>query len=157
MIVNIKNIAHVCSSNILSIFLRRETIVFWKVSLLHWLTKLIHQTFYREKTISKYSENNGAMGTECWRLSEIAFYFILTIGFVRILIRIWFTQTILVLIIIVTVFITIVAVIVFITLLFLLLLSLWLSWCFSRHYYWCWGDCRCYWSHFCNILGIIAL
>ena len=53
MVVNIKSMAHVCSNTFLSIFLRRDTMVFWKMSLLHWLTKLTHQTLYREKTIGE--------------------------------------------------------------------------------------------------------
>ena len=58
--------------------------------------------------------------------------------------------------IIVTTFITIIAIGVFTTLLFLLLLSPWLCWCSSCHYYWCWHDCRCYCYHFSGIVVIIA-
>ena len=43
----------------------RDTIVFLKMSLLHRLTKLTHQTLYRERELlEKYSEDNDAMGTE---------------------------------------------------------------------------------------------
>ena len=113
MVVNIKSMAHVCSNAFLSIFLRRETIVFWKMSLLHWLTKLTHQTLYREKTI-------GEVLWRQWRHGD--FFFI--------------------------------AVAVFITLLFLLLLSPWLCWCSSCHY-WCWCDCRRYCCNFCSTAVII--
>ena len=51
MVVNIKNMAHVCSNTFLSIFLRSNTIVFRIISLLHWLTKLTHQALYKENTI----------------------------------------------------------------------------------------------------------
>ena len=52
----------------LGIFLKRDTIAFWKMSLLHWSTKLTHQTLYREKIIGEILWDNGAMGTEHWRL-----------------------------------------------------------------------------------------
>ena len=42
------------------------------------------------------------------------------------------------------------------TLLFLLLLSPWLCWCSSCHYYWCWHDCRRYCYHLCGIAVIIG-
>ena len=119
MVVNIKSMAHVCSNTFLSIFLRRETIVFWKMSLLHWLTKLTHQTLYREKTIGEVLWRQWRHGD--WTLktvSEIAFCFILTNGFERIVIKTWFTKMIFIPIIIVFTFITIVAVGVFITLFF---------------------------------------
>ena len=155
MIVNIKNMANVCSNTFLSIFLRSDTIVFRKMSLLHWLTKLTHQTLYREKTIRE------VLWRQCrhedWMLkavSEIAFCFILTIGFKRIVIRTWFTETILVPIIVTSTFIIITAVAVFIALLFLLLLSPWLCWCSSCHY-WCWCDCRRYCCNFCSIVVVI--
>ena len=144
MVVNIKSVAHVCSNIFLSIFLRRDTIVFWKMSLLHWLTKLIHQTIYREKAIGEVFLRQWRHGD--WTLktvSEIAFCFILTTGFVWIVIRTWFTETILVPIIIVPIFISIIAVAVFMTLLFSLMLSPRLRWCSSVFYYWCWFDCRC--------------
>ena len=38
--------------------------------------------------------------------------------------------------------------------LLLLLLSPWLCWCSSCHYYWSWFDCRCYCCHFCSIVVI---
>ena len=119
MVVNIKSMAHVCSNTFLSIFLRRDTMVFWKMSLLHWLTKLTHQTLYREKIIGEVFWRQWRHGD--WTLktvSEIAFCFILTTGFVRIVIRTWFTETILVPIINVPIFITIIAVPVFITFFF---------------------------------------
>ena len=125
MVVNIKRMAHVCSNTFLSIFLRRDTIAFWKMSLLHWLTKLTHQTLYREKTIGEVLWRQWRHGD--WTLktvSEIAFCFILATGFKRIVIRTWFTETILVPIIIVSTFISIIVVAVFITLLFFLLLFL---------------------------------
>ena len=103
MVVNIKRMAHVCSNTFLSIFLRRDTIAFWKMSLLHWLTKLTHQTLYREKTIGEVLWRQWRHGD--WTLktvSEIAFCFILATGFKRIVIRTWFTETILVPIIIVS-------------------------------------------------------
>ena len=53
MVVNIKSMAYVCSNSFLSIFLRKDTVVFWKISLLNWLTKLTHQTLCREKTIGE--------------------------------------------------------------------------------------------------------
>ena len=107
MVVNIKSMAHVYSNTLLSIFLRRDTIVFWKMSLLYWLTKLTHQTLYREKTIGEVPRRTGAMGTERWRLC-------LTTGSKRIIIRTWFTETILVPMIFVSTFISITAVAVFI-------------------------------------------
>ena len=125
MVVNIKRMAHVCSNTFLSIFLRRDTIAFWKMSLLHWLTKLTHQTLYREKIIGEVLWRQWCHGD--WTLktvSEIAFCFILATGFKRIVIRTWFTETILVPIIIVSTFISIIVIAVFIILLFLLLLSL---------------------------------
>ena len=79
MVANINSMAHVCSNTFLIIFLRRDNIVFWKMSLLHWLTKLIHQTFYREKTIGEVLWRLWRHGD--WMLktvSEIAFCFILT-------------------------------------------------------------------------------
>ena len=36
-----------------NIFVRRDTIAFWKMSILHWLTKRTHQTLYREKIIGE--------------------------------------------------------------------------------------------------------
>ena len=119
MVVNIKSMAHVCSNTFLSIFLRRDTMVFWKMSLLHWLTKLTHQTLYREKTI-------GIVFWRQWRhrdwmlrtVSEIAFCLILTTGFALIVIGTWFTETILVLITNVPIFITIITVPVFMILFF---------------------------------------
>ena len=125
MVVNIKRIAHICSNTFSSIFLRRVTIVFWKMSLLHWLTKRTHQTLYREKIIGEvllrqWRHVDGTLIT----VSEIVFCFILATRFKRIVIRTWFTETILVLIIIVSTFISIIVVAVFITRLFLLLLSL---------------------------------
>ena len=70
MVVNIKNMAHVCSNTFLSIFLRRDTIVFRIISLLHWLTKLTHQALYKENTIEEMLSRQWrhAMGTEHWRL-----------------------------------------------------------------------------------------
>ena len=105
-------------------FLRRDTIAFWKMSLLHWLTKLTHQTLYKEKTI----------GEILWRqwhhwdwtlkiVSEIVFCFVLATGFKQLVIRTWYTETISVPIIIVSSFISIIVVAIFITCLFLLLLS----------------------------------
>ena len=88
MVVNIKRMAHVCSNTFLSIFLRRDTIAFWKMSLLHWLTKLTHQTLYREKIIGEVLWRQWCHGD--WTLktvSEIAFCFILATGFKRIVIR----------------------------------------------------------------------
>ena len=125
MVVNIKRIAHICSNTFSSIFLRRVTIVFWKMSLLHWLTKRTHQTLYREKIIGevllrRWRHVDGTLIT----VSEIVFCFILATRFKRIVIRTWFTETILVPIIIVSTFISIIVVAVFITRLFLLLLSL---------------------------------
>ena len=116
MVVNIKSMAHACGKTFLRIFLRRDAMVFWKMSLLHWLTKLTHQTLYKEKTIGEVFWRQWRHGD--WTLktvSEIAFCFILTTGFVRIVIRTWFTETILVPIINVPIFITIIAVPVFIT------------------------------------------
>ena len=87
---------HVCNNTFLSIFLRRDTIAFWMMSQLHWLTRLTHQTLYREKTIGEI------LWRKChhwdWTLktvSEIAFCFILATGFKQIVIRTWFTETIL--------------------------------------------------------------
>ena len=125
MTLNMKSMGHVCSNTFLSIFLRRDTIVFRKMSPLHWLTKLTHQTLYREKTIGEVLWRQWRHGD--WTLktvSEIAFCFILATGFKRIVIRTWFTETILVPIIIVSTFISIIVVAVFITLLFFLLLFL---------------------------------
>ena len=124
MVVNIKRIAHICSNTFSSIFLRRVTIVFWKMSLLHWLTKRTHQTLYREKIIGEvllrqWRHVDGTLIT----VSEIVFCFILATRFKRIVIRTWFTETILVPIIIVSSFISINVVAIFITHLFLLLLS----------------------------------
>ena len=108
MVVNIKRIAHICSNTFSSIFLRRVTIVFWKMSLLHWLTKRTHQTLYREKIIGevllrRWRHVDGTLIT----VSEIVFCFILATRFKRIVIRTWFTETILVPIIIVSTFISI--------------------------------------------------
>ena len=124
MVVNIKSMAHVCNNTFLSIFLRRDTINFWKKSLLHWLTKLTHQTLYRQKTIGEVLWRQWRHGD--WTLktsSEIAFFFTLTTGFAGTIIRSWFSKTNLVQIIIVTISITISAAAIFITLLLLLLLS----------------------------------
>ena len=114
-------------------------------------------TLYRKKNIGEVFWRQCRYGD--WALktvSEIAFCFILTTGFVRIVIRIWFTETILVPIIIVPIFITITAVADFLTLLFLLLLSPRLYWCSSCPYCWCWFDCRRYCCHFCSIIVIIS-
>ena len=116
MVVNIKSMAHVCRNTFLNIFLRRDTMVFWNMSLLHWLTKPTHQTLYREKITGEVFWRQWRHGD--WTLntvSEIAFWFILTTKFVRIVIRTWFTQTILIPIINVPTFITIIAVPVFMT------------------------------------------
>ena len=86
---------------------------FWKMFLLHWFTKLTHQTLYREKII-------GEVFWRQWR--------------------------------------TIIAVPVFMTFsFFFLLLSLWLCWCSSCHYYWSWFDCRCYCCHFCSTVVVNTL
>ena len=80
MIVIIKSMAHVCSNTFLS------------MSLLHWLTKRTHQTFYREKAIAEVFWKQWLYRD--WMLknvSEIAFCVILTTGFLRIVIRSWFT------------------------------------------------------------------
>ena len=157
MAVNIKSMAHVCSNTFSSIFLKRDIIVFWKMSLLHSLTKLIHQTIFREKTIGEALWRRWHH--EDWTLktvSERAFWFTVTTWLLQIVIRTWFTKTILEPIIIVIIFITIIAVAVLITLLLLLSLSLWLCWCSFCHYYWCWCDCPCNCCHFCNIFVVIA-
>ena len=107
--------------------------------------------FTERKLLEKYSEDNGAMGTEHWRLSEIAFCIILTTGFVQILIRNWFTEIILVVIINDPIFITIIAVPVFMNFFFNCLR---VCWCSSCHYYWSWFDCPCYCCHFCSIVVI---
>ena len=81
MIVIIKSMAHVCSNTFLS------------MSLLHWLTKRTHQTFYREKAIAEVFWKQWLYRD--WMLknvSEIAFCVILTNGFLRIVIRSWFTE-----------------------------------------------------------------
>ena len=125
MVISVKRMAQVCSNTFLSIFLRRDTIAFSKMCLLQWVTKLTHQTLYREKIIGEVLWRQWHHGD--WMLktvSEIAFCFILATGFKQIVIRTWFTETILVPIIIVSIFISIIVVAVFITLLFLLLLSL---------------------------------
>ena len=156
MVVNIRRMAHVCNNNFLIIFLRRDTIAFWKMSLLHWLTKLTHQTLYREKITGYVLWRQWCHGD--WTLktvSEIAFCFILATGFKQIVIRTWFTVTILVPIIIVFTFISIIVVAVFITHLSLLLLSLQLCQCSSCHC-WCWCDCCCYCCNFCGTVVIIA-
>ena len=117
MVVNIRRMAHVCNNNFLIIFLRRDTIAFWKMSLLHWLTKLTHQTLYREKIIGEVLWRQWCHGD--WTLktvSEVAFCFIIATGFKRIVIRTWFTEAILVPIIIVSTSISIIVVAVFITL-----------------------------------------
>ena len=141
---------HVCSNIFLSIFLMRDTIVFWKMS-------LTHQTLYRDKTIGDVLWRQWCHG-DCTlkTVPEIAFCFVLTTEFVWIVIRNWFTETIVVPIIIVITFITALAVAVFIALLFLLLLSSWLCWCSSYHYYWCWCDFGRYCCHFCSIVVIIT-
>ena len=157
MVVNIKSIAHVCSHTFLSIFLRRDTIVFWKMSLLHWLTQLTDQTCYTEKTIGEVLWRQWRNGYCTLKtVPEITFCSILTTGFASIVITTWFMKKNLVPCIIVTISITIIAVAVFITLLFLLLLSPWLCWCSSFHYYWCWCNCCRYCCHFCSIVVIIA-
>ena len=156
MVVNIKRMPHVCSNTFLSIFQRRDTIAFWKMSLLHWWTKLTYQTLYREKITGEVLWRQRHHGD--WTLktvSEIAFCFIFSTGFKRIVVRTWFTETILVPIIIVSTFITITAVAIFITFLYLLLLYSWLCWCSSCHY-WCWCDCRRYCCNFCNTVVIIT-
>ena len=82
--------------------------VFWKMSLLHSLTKLTHQTLHREKIIGEVFWRQWRRGD--WTLKtvpEIAFCLILTTEFVRIVIRTWFTEAILVSIINVPTFITI--------------------------------------------------
>ena len=95
MIVNMKSMGHVCSNIFFSIFLRRDIIVFRKMSLLHWLTKLTHQTLYREKAIGELLWRQWCHGD--WMLktvSEIVFCFILTTRFKWIVIRTWFMDTI---------------------------------------------------------------
>ena len=86
-------------------------------------------------------------------MSEVAFCFILTYGFIQNVIRTWFT--ILVLTIGIT-FITIIAVAAFNSILILLLLSLWLCWCSSCQCYWCCCDCHPYCNNFCSIVVIIT-
>ena len=100
-------------------FLRGDTIAFWKMSLLQWLTKLTHQTLYREKITGEVLWRQLCHGD--WTLktvSEIAFCIILATGFKWIVIRPWFMETILVPIIIVSTFISIIVVAVFIVVLF---------------------------------------
>ena len=53
MVVIIKSMAHVCSNTFLSISLKKDTRAFWRMSLLHWLTVLTHQTLHREKSIGE--------------------------------------------------------------------------------------------------------
>ena len=72
-------------NSFLNTFLWRDTIVFRKMSLFHWFTKLSHQTIYREETIGEVVWRQWCYGD--WALktmSEIAFCFILFTGFVRI-------------------------------------------------------------------------
>ena len=93
IVVIIKSMAHVYNNTLLSIFMGSDTIVFWKMSLLHWLTKLTHQILYREKTIGEALWKQWRHGD--WMLktvSEITFCLIRTTGFVRIVIRTWFTK-----------------------------------------------------------------
>ena len=111
MVVNIKSMTHVCRNIFLSIFMRRDTIVRWEMSLLHWFTKLTHQALYREKTIGEVLWRQWRHGDWTLKtLSKIAFCVILAPGFKRIVISTRFTQTILVPIIIISTFITIIAV-----------------------------------------------
>ena len=154
MAVNIKSMAHVWGNTFSSIFLKRDIIVFWKMSLLHSLTKLINQTIFREKTIGEALWRRWRH--EDWTLKTVSFWFTFTTGLLRIVTRTWFTETILEPIVIVTIFITIIAVAVLITLLFLLSLPPWLCWCSSCRYYWCWCDCLRYYCHFCNIFVVIV-
>lgn len=44
------------------------------------------------KLLEKYSEDNEALGTKCWRLSGIPFCFISTTGFERIVIGTWLIE-----------------------------------------------------------------
>ena len=105
MVVNMKSMTHVYSNTFLSNFLRRVTMLVWKMSLLHWLRKLTYQTLRREKnywrTILKKMAPWGLNVKDSLSLSKIALPFILTTGFVQIVIMTWFTETILVPIIIV--------------------------------------------------------
>ena len=74
-------------------FLMRDTIAFWKMSLLHWLKKLTSHTLYREKIIGEVFWRQWRHGD--WTLkvvSEIAFCFTPTTGFVRIVIMSCFME-----------------------------------------------------------------
>ena len=85
----------VCSNTFLSIFWRRDTIAFWKMSLLHWFTKLTHQTLFREKATGEVLWMQWRH--EDWTLktvSEIVFCFIFATGFKRVVISTRFTETI---------------------------------------------------------------
>ena len=74
--------------------------VFWKMSLLHWLAKPTHQTLYREKIIGEIFWRQWCHRDWTFKtVSEIIFCFICTTGFVWIVIRTWFMETILLLII----------------------------------------------------------
>ena len=61
-----------------------DTIAFWKISLLHWLTKVTNHTLYREKIIGEVLWRQWCHGDWTLKtLSEIAFCFILATGFKR--------------------------------------------------------------------------
>ena len=109
-----------------------------------------HQTFYRVKTIEEVLWRQWSPGNRTLKaVSKTAFCFVFTTGFLpQIIIRTSFTVMVLVPIIIVIISITINVVAVFITALFLFLVSPWLCWCSSCHYYSCWRNCRPYCCHF---------
>ena len=66
---NYKNNGHnfqefgICiQKNLFEHFLRRNTTGFFKMCLLHWLTKLTRQTLWRDKILEKYSSDNESTG-----------------------------------------------------------------------------------------------
>ena len=140
--------AHLCSDSFLSIFLRRDTEVFWRC---------LYYIDWQNWPIKPFTERTILENYPSGNVFRIEFCFTLTTGFIQIVIRTWFTDTILEPIIIVTTFMTIIVVVVFINLLFLFLLSPWLCWWSSCHYYWCWCDCHRYCCNFCNIVIITSL
>ena len=92
-----------------------------------------HRSIFEDVSITsidKIDQSNPLQREQYWR---ITLSFTLTTGFIRIVIKTWFTDTILEPIIIVNTFMTIIVVVVFINLLFLFFLSPWLCWWSSCH------------------------
>ena len=94
MVIIIISMVHVCSNIFVNIFLRRGTIIVWNIYVSITLIDKIDPSNPLQRQI--YWRSTLKQGYHWdWMLktvSEVAFCFILTTGFVQIAIRNWFTE-----------------------------------------------------------------